>query len=128
MEVITKVGPTWDSRNERRIAPRTTTVLPAKVFHASLDRYVPCKTTNLSDTGALITIDRSRPLLIGEEIRISLDWSQACMCGQDRLRHAHVVRVMPMDAHQQAVALEFLEGGCKGKPCVKRAGMVLQAA
>ena len=123
MKVVSRLTNDMDTRtgtkDDRRIAIRHTSVLHAKVFHPTLDRYVPCQTTNVSEGGVLISIERSRPLLVGEEVRIALDWSQARLCGTDRMRHAQVVRVTPIDAHTQAVALEFLNGGCKDGPCSK---------
>lgn len=120
MEVVTRLGTDRTTKDERRIAPRHTSVLHAKVFHPTLDRYVPCMTTNVSEGGVLIRIERSRPLMVGDEIRIALDWSQAGLCGNDRMRTAQVVRVTPIDAHHQAVALQFLNGGCKDGPCSRQ--------
>ena len=119
MEVVTKIGTERATRDDRRISPRHTSVLHAKLFHPTLDRYVPCMTTNVSEGGVLIRVERSRPLLVGEDVRIALDWSQAGLCGHDRMRHAQVVRVIPIDAHHQAVAMQFLNGACNSAPCRK---------
>ncbi|MEC9372544.1 MAG: PilZ domain-containing protein [Planctomycetota bacterium] len=96
-----------DDGAERRRSERQVIVRPGKVFLRTALRYVPATTSNVSAGGALLCVDRSRPIRAGELVEIAIDWNQAAIVRQDELSPARVVRVTPMDCHHQAVAVAF---------------------
>lgn len=124
------------ARPNRRTGRRRTTVRPAKIFDSRAERYFSARTTNLSDDGAMLIINRSMPIARGDAFEIGIletqpgDTSSASASGKaggpedpsdtvgcfsdegvlkrrQAFRPALVVRVMPIDAHTQAVAVRF---------------------
>lgn len=94
---------------DRRRAVRLMLIRPAKLFDPRADKYFPGRTTNLSDTGVLLTVNRSMPIHTGDELSVGLsrDEFPSVLTSRD-FRPSRVVRVIPIDQHAQAVALEFI--------------------
>lgn len=94
---------------ERRGSERITLIKPAKIFDRRADKYFPARTTNISEGGVLLTVNRSMPIHTGDELAVGLSKEEfpAVLAERD-FRAARVVRVIPIDQHAQAVALAFI--------------------
>lgn len=98
--------------SDRRQHPRTTATRPAKVFLPSALRYAPAQTSDVSAGGALVCVERARALKAGDVIEVvsAADrYSQGGVIESKSMVRGRIVRVTPMDHHQQAVAIRFDE-------------------
>ncbi|MGD9691468.1 MAG: PilZ domain-containing protein [Phycisphaerales bacterium] len=96
-----------DLTTERRRHPRIASVRPAKVFVPEALRFAPAQTTDLSEGGALLCVDRSRPLAPGDVIEVLVTPKDPGLSTVSEMTRARVVRVTPVDHFQQAVAVEY---------------------
>jgi PilZ domain-containing protein len=97
-----------DMRLERRRAARVPKILDAKVFCPLQGRFLPAQTSNVSDSGLLLWVDRSRTIDIGEEIDVAVAESpESTVVSRTGMRRARVVRVVPLDFHTQAIAVAY---------------------
>ncbi len=92
---------------DRRRFERRTLVKPCKVVHEPSGRPVAGRTSNVSDGGALLCVDASRPMAAGDEVSVGVAWDDAALIRSDLLLPARVVRVMAVDRHTQAIAVRF---------------------
>lgn len=113
---------------ERRRAPRSMVVKHCKVFHRRLARFVGGETSNVSNTGLLLRIDRARPVMVGDEVQVAVAWDQRIqMLPSHSLRSGRVVRVTPIDHHHQAIAVAFEDvHSCAGGEPTPVAGRIQQ--
>lgn len=95
------------SDNDRRRHARRDYVRPCKVQRSGHVRYEAGQTTNISTSGALLCIDREPAIRAGETIRVGVAWESAGVLESGSLLPARVVRVIPIDFHHQAVAVEY---------------------
>lgn len=93
---------------ERRRYPRFDRQCPVKLYQPSARRYRGGCTANLSAGGALLELADPAHLMPGETIELVVDTDDStALVHSDRMRRAHVVRVMGHDAVAQRVAVEF---------------------
>lgn len=95
---------------ERRRHPRTITTRPAKVFLPAALRYAASETTDISASGALLRVDRARPICKGDRVDLAViaPGQPAAVLESKDMVQARVVRVTPIDHYHQAVAVEFV--------------------
>jgi hypothetical protein len=99
---------------DRRRNERITLVRPAKMLNCRSRKYVPAETCNLSQTGALVKLDRSQPIAQGDEVQVAVDWSLTPgLISSDELVTGEVVRVSAIDYLSQSVAVKFVRGQIK---------------
>ena len=95
-------------RLERRRATRVPKVLDAKVYCPLHGRFMPAQTSNVSESGLLLWVDRSRTIDIGEEIDVAVaENPESSVVSRTGMRRARVVRVTPIDFHTQSIAVAF---------------------
>lgn len=92
---------------ERRRHARYTVVRPCKVRDCRTLVYSPGETSDVSAGGALLRIDRVRPIMPGDELEVAVAWTPGAILGSETMVKARVRRVVPIDHYHQAVALEF---------------------
>ena len=92
---------------ERRRHERTILIRPCKLRPAGQTRYLPASTTDVSAGGALIRVSRDRPFKQGEQIQVGVDWGDTPILTAEALVPARVVRIVPMDRHEQAIGVAF---------------------
>ncbi|MBL0921908.1 MAG: PilZ domain-containing protein [Phycisphaerales bacterium] len=97
--------------SERRRHPRFPGAHAAKVYLPRALRFAGAETADLSVGGALLRVDRSRPIAAGDEIEVAIAHGEECVAPAALLRRARVVRVSAMDHYHQAVAVEFADSG-----------------
>lgn len=100
---------------ERRRHARYTVVRPCKVRDCRTLVYSPGQTCDVSAGGALLRIERVRPVMPGDELEVAVAWTPGAVLGSETMVKARVKRVMPIDHYHQAVALEF-----QSKPAVSQ--------
>ncbi len=93
--------------SDRRRHPRFPGAHAAKVFLPRALRFAGAETADLSASGALLRVDRSRTLSTGDEVEIAIAHANEAVAAAALMRRARVVRVLPMDHYHQAVAVEF---------------------
>jgi hypothetical protein len=96
----------FDGMDRRRHA-RYQVVRPCKVRDRRTLVFSPGMTADVSASGALLRIDRVRPILPGDEMEVAVAWTPNAVLGSDTLVRAVVKRVTPIDHYHQAVAVEF---------------------
>lgn len=92
---------------DRRRHPRRDAVHSCKLLQAESPRPSPAQTSNISAGGALVRLERSRPVRPGERVRVAVETETGPIVSERGMAPARVVRVVPIDAHHQAVALEY---------------------
>lgn len=95
---------------ERRRHARQELVRACKVRDIRTLHFTPGQTSDLSDSGALIRVDRARPYGPGDELDVALAASTGAVILSERMVRAVVRRVLPIDYHNQAIAVEFRGG------------------
>lgn len=95
------------TNSERRKFQRTPVVRACKVRDRRTARYLPAQTADLSEGGALLRIERSRPIGPGDELDMYLGQDGVIVLAGSESVRATVRRVTPIDHHYQAIALEF---------------------
>ena len=80
---------------ERRVDPRRNGGFAAQLFHGDSGRYFPCRSVDLSDSGAQFFVPATMPVRVGHVVRLDLAaeaWEIAAeLMGRDL--DATVVRV-----------------------------------
>jgi len=94
---------------DRRRAARRVAVHACKLRHAEGLRYVTAQTRDVSEGGALVTLETSRPLSEGQEISIAIDFAGRAVLTQGQMVEAKVVRAGPVLNRMQTVAVAFRE-------------------
>ena len=92
---------------ERRRHQRHSTVRACKIRDRRTLLFAPGRTSDLSVSGALLRVDRVRPFAPGDEIDVVVAWDNGAIVTGDSMIRATVRRVVPMDYHHQAVAVQF---------------------
>jgi hypothetical protein len=92
---------------DRRQYPRHPVAKPCKLFHRASLRYWPGRTTNLSDGGALLTVDAPRIPGVGDEIELVVGGGRAAVLPSDALVRSRVVRVSPGPGQRCTLAVRF---------------------
>jgi len=93
--------------SERRRSARRGLMLQCKLHHCSSSRFIGATTSNVSDGGALICMQRDKPIAAGDRVEVAIDWDKSPLVQQKAMLPAHVVRVTPIDHHLQAVAVAY---------------------
>ena len=96
---------------DRRAAPRTRTSRPCKIFDPLSRKYIPAQTLDVSEHGALISVDRPLELPPGTDIFVGVTEhpAQAVVRFRD-MRHASVIRLLRGPGRATTIALEYTEG------------------
>lgn len=100
---------TDDAIVDRRRDERVPCALGAKVYLPTSVRFASAQTANVSRGGALVRIERDRPIRAGERVQVAIvkPESLSAIVEAKTMRPARVVRVTPIDHFHQAVALAF---------------------
>jgi len=99
--------PTDSTGRDRRVFPRRSFVRPCKVQRTGDVRFEAGETTNISAGGALIKVAGRQPIHPGERLRVGVAWETKGVLESGSLLPARVVRVVPIDFHHQAVAVQY---------------------
>ncbi len=105
---------------DRRIFPRRSFVRPCKVQRTGDVRFEAGETTNISASGALIRVAGRQPIRPGERLRVGVAWESNGVLESGSLLPARVVRVVPIDFHHQAVAIQY------DRPLAEQAPLAMQ--
>jgi len=103
-------------RSERRVAVR-----PVKMFMSGSGRYTPATSSNISDGGALLRLDRERAVRIGDRVSIAIDWGKAGIVSHESMVEARILRVIPIDCHHQAIAIRYEQATETAMPAAQAA-------
>jgi|GEM_PF-1604351 len=103
----TNASTTDSTGRDRRRFARHGFVRPCKVQRIGGVQFEPGETTNISAGGALIRIAGRRAMGAGEQIRVGVAWESAGVLTSGSLLPARVVRVVAIDHHHQAVAVQY---------------------
>ena len=103
----TQGGTPGVSGRDRRRHARRPILRSCKVRHAEALRYAAARTQDLSEGGALLSLETSRPLSPGQEITLAIDFAGRSVLTQQQMVEAKVVRVGPVLNRRQTVAVAF---------------------
>lgn len=93
---------------ERRASLRLAASYPAKMYDRRAERYFAAETCNVSETGALLKVQRSMPVIAGDVFDLAVTQkAPSVVIGKKNLVPAIVVRVIPIDHYSQAVAVRY---------------------
>lgn len=92
---------------DRRRSPRRPAMHCCKLRHADALRYVTAQTRDISEGGALVTLETGRPLAEGQDISIAIDFAGRAVLTQGQMVEAKVVRAGPVLNRTQTVAVAF---------------------
>ena len=113
---------------ERRTNQRNYATHPVKVYDERADKYFAGRASNTSPDGALLVLQRAMPIASGDNLSIAIArTADDVVFGEDDLIPSEVLRVTPIDAFTQAVAVRFMEVAGIGEMLVG-AGNVPHAA
>ncbi len=94
---------------ERRGIDRDCSTHPVKIYDERADKYFAGRTSNTSRTGALLILQRSMPIAAGDEFCVAIArTTDEVVVGHNEMIPAEVLRVTPIDAFTQAIAVRFL--------------------
>ncbi len=93
--------------SNRRTHERFHAVHPCKLRNRRALLFTTAHTTDVSRSGALLRIDRNRTFEPGDTIDLYIAPKTESFLASDTARHATIRRVVPIDHHYQAVAVEF---------------------
>ncbi len=96
------------TQDNKRQHPRMLTSRPLKLFHKGSGRFLPATACDLSDGGALVTINWPCKLIIGEAVDIYLPPDERVMLSSKHRVTARIVRVLENDSVCMA-AIQFDE-------------------
>ena len=103
---------TQASSEERRRAPRIQILRPVKIRCEATGKFYTGQTQNISDGGALFTVDHPSLLVTGQKVRVGIAWaSQQMLMNSSQLSPATVARSLGHDAKQD-VAIYFDQSDC----------------
>lgn len=108
-------------RIERRRHTRMSLIRPCKVRDCKTFVYSPGLTCDVSASGALLRVDRVRPVVPGDQIEVAVAWTRDAVLSAESMVKAIVRRVIPIDHYHQSVAVEF-------EPAVAAEAQVMRAA
>lgn len=91
----------------RRLHSRFAANIECKVLRCAASKYDIAKTGDVSAGGALLLVRTTRPVCIGEEIEIAVNWADRPLLLADEMVGARVVRVGPVLDGSQLVAIRF---------------------
>lgn len=91
----------------RRLHTRFASDIECKLLRCAASKYDTAKTGDVSVGGALLYVRTTRPICIGEEIEIAVNWAGRPLLLADEMIGAHVVRVGPLLDGGQLVAIRF---------------------
>lgn len=94
---------------DRRQHERKIVVSQCKIRDRRGLLFSPGQTSNVSEGGALVRVDRVRPFDVGDQIQFVMAPGEAGVLKSSMLVDAVVRRVIPIDYHHQALALQFVE-------------------
>lgn len=89
-------------RHERKSQVRACKVCDSKTLHFS-----PGQTSDISESGALIRVDRARLFGPGDELEVAISEGRGAVLSRESMVRAIVRRVLPIDYFNQAIAVEF---------------------
>ena len=95
--------------SNRRRNVREVIVRPCKVRDRRSLLFAAGETHDVSGGGAMVRIDSTRQFAPGDELDLAIAWKHEPVLSGEGLRRARVKRVLPIDFHHQALALEFLD-------------------
>jgi hypothetical protein len=96
---------------ERRRHQRFGVNRPCKVFHRSTRRYLCAETVDVSASGALVRVEPTRPIAVGDEISLVVAWNDEVLLAADAQVPGKVIRVLPSENGMQILACESLHPG-----------------
>ena len=100
---------TTEIEQDRRRFPRATVVRPCKIRDRRNLGLCAGETTDLSRGGSLVCVQRERNFKPGDEIEFGVTWDASPIIKSESMVKARVIRVLPIDHYQQALAIEFVE-------------------
>jgi hypothetical protein len=89
-------------RHERRELKR-----PCKILHSPTFRYMAAHTCDVSPGGAMLELSQHRPLAIGDQVDVLVDWHGHGIVSQRAMLGARVVRLGERDGLRQRVGIRF---------------------
>jgi len=92
---------------DRRRHARRPIARDCKLRHAEALRYATAHTQDISEGGALLTIETARPLSEGQEVAVAIDFEGRAVLTQGQMVEAKVVRAGPVLNRRQTVAVAF---------------------
>jgi|GEM_PF-3155289 len=100
---------------ERRRHARQAVARPCKIRSRTSGRYLAGLTRDVSDGGVAIEIRFTRPLSVGDEIEVVIDWTGSAVLSSDALTRGRIVRADPTRDGLQRVAVELARAGALRK-------------
>lgn len=100
-------SPAGQGGRDRRRHARRLVARSCKVRHAEALRYSVAQTQDLSEGGALLSLETSRPLSAGQDVTLAIDFEGRNVLTQQQMVEAKVVRVGPVLNRRQVVAVAF---------------------
>ena len=91
----------------RRAHDRYAVQMDCKLLRDAVSRYDSALTGDISAGGALLKVRSARPIRVGEQLEIAVNWSGRPLLTSEELRAARVVRVGPVMDATQSVAIRF---------------------
>ncbi|MDX2114051.1 MAG: PilZ domain-containing protein [Planctomycetota bacterium] len=104
------------SQAERRKHPRMVLVKACKIRDRRTAMFSPAQTSDYSEGGALLHIERARPFSLGDEIDLAVAWEDGRVLSGSTMARAIVRRVTIVSPTRQQVALEFAAAEAAGEP------------
>ncbi len=92
---------------DRRRHPRREVERPGKVYHLPSRRFVPARTVNVSDGGALLLVSSGRSMGEGEGLDVAILWGPGGLIPDRTMLRGRVVRSVPAGPEAQMVAVRF---------------------
>jgi len=92
---------------ERRRHARLEIKRPCKVLHNPTLRYMAAQTQDLSPGGAMLELSHHRPLAVGDQIDLLVDWDETGIVNKQTMLAATVVRVGACEGLRQRVGITF---------------------
>ncbi|MCA9309709.1 MAG: PilZ domain-containing protein [Phycisphaerales bacterium] len=97
-----------ETGQDRRRFSRQSVVRPCTIVdRRNLRPAATGNTTDLSEGGSLVCVQRERMFAPGDLVEVGIAWGRSPIIASDKLVQARVIRVLPVDHHHQALALEF---------------------
>ena len=92
---------------DRRRHDRLWTVRGCRVRAVSRVRAETAETANVSESGALIRIGSTGTFGLGDEVEVVVAWDGEGLVRAEQAVRGVIRRIVPMDFHHQAIAVEF---------------------
>jgi len=94
---------------DRRRDKRFSIARPGKLFRRATQQYAPVTTLNLSSSGALVEIQTTRPLAVGEIIDLGVAFRDAALVSSKSLVQGFVARTRSLADNRQIVAVRYVQ-------------------